>query len=158
FPAFPALPAYAIALEVKLRGDLEEPRRHDRQRIEERRARQCVRRAVVLLVYLGRGRVEQVVDVERQLCFRSAVLDALAEPQIHGIQAIAVELPGFDEVEELDALAAAEGPVQFQVRIQERGAEDGNEEREVERQHLSLQGLALDGRELVPGIRKAAER
>src|SRR5215472_6894429 len=50
------------SLEVELRGDLEEPRRHDRQRVEIRRTRS--RRCVGALVDFGRVRVEQVVDVE----------------------------------------------------------------------------------------------
>ena len=54
----PERPHYTCLSEVELRADLEEPRRHDRQRVE-------IRRPVGLVEHLRRVRVEQVEDVER---------------------------------------------------------------------------------------------
>src|SRR6478609_428862 len=70
-------PSCSSCSEVELRGDLEEPRRHDRQRIEI--GGPGSRSRVAMLVHLRRIGVEQVVDVERQLGLGRAELQNLAE-------------------------------------------------------------------------------
>ena len=131
------------ALEVELRADLEEPRRHDRQRVE-------IRRPVGLVEHLRRIRVEQVEDVEADERLGRAVPEDLAKPEIDGIDAIAVQRARLDDVQEFDGNAAGKRPPEVR-------AVDARDSKE-QRGRLCADALALHGGEFVPGIRQAAER
>src|SRR5262245_34273716 len=77
------------------------------------------------------------------------MLDDLAHPEIHGIQAIAIERTGLNDVQELDDVSTTERPP-------ERSLVDGA--RDVERKRRSAKALALHGGEFVAGIWQAPER
>src|SRR5262249_42587118 len=102
----------------------------------------------VPLVHFRRVRVEQVVDVEVHVgpAFpgNDPMLEDLAQPKIHGIQAIAIERTGLNDVQELESVCAAERPPERCLV--------------VERKHLSAKALALHRGEVVAGIRQTAER
>src|SRR5206468_3370837 len=107
---------------------------------------------VVPLVHFSRVRVEQVVDVEVHvrpaLLVDDPMLEDLAQTKIHGIQAIAIECTGLNDIQELDDVSAAERPPERR-RVDDAG--------DVERKHRSAKALALYRGEFVAGIRQAAE-
>src|SRR5262249_51156532 len=71
------------------------------------------------------------------------MLEDLAQAKIHGIQPIAIERTRLNDVQELESVSAAEGPSERRLG--------------VERKHLAPKTLALHRREVVAGIRQAAE-
>src|SRR5262245_4624747 len=77
------------------------------------------------------------------------MLEDLAHPKIHGIQAIAIERTGLNDVQEFDDVSAAERPPESR-RVEDAG--------DVERKHRSTQALALHRGEFVASIRQAPER
>src|SRR5262245_168791 len=77
------------------------------------------------------------------------MLEDLAQPKIHGIQAIAIERTGLNDVQELDDVSAAERPPERR-RVETTG--------DVERKRRSAKTLALHRGEFVAGIRQAPER
>src|SRR5215475_11054485 len=107
---------------------------------------------VVPLVHFSRVRIEQIVDVDVRVgpaLLEDPKLEDFAQPKIHGIQAIAIEHTGVDDVQKLDSVSAAEWPPE---RRRVGAAWD------VECKRCSAKALALHRGEFVAGIRQAAER
>src|SRR5215475_10523023 len=134
-------------LKVDLCAELEVPRRHDLQRIAICRPRCRGWSRVVPLVHFSRIRVEQVVDVDVRVgpaFLEDPKLEDFAHPKIQGIQAIAIEHTGVNDVQELDRVSAAERPPERRLA--------------ADREHRSAKALALHRGEFVAGKRQAAER
>src|SRR5262249_11248542 len=77
------------------------------------------------------------------------MLDDLAHAEIHGIQAIAIERTGLNDVQKLDDVSTTE-------RAPQRRLVDGAGD--VERKRCSAKALALHRGEFVAGIGRAPER